>query len=166
MGAIPAGSTWRRGEAMRVQTTVIINRPIQEVWAYLDDHNNDLKWRRPSLKSLETVGTGAVGPGTRYEGVVAMGPMRYPYVSELTEYKPPNRVAWKGVSSAGWMIGREGSYTLEPEGQDRTRVTHEIAMEPQNALGKIAAPLVERAGPRLVMPLLKQLKESVEETPS
>jgi hypothetical protein len=64
------------------------------------------------------------------------------------------------------MIGREGSYTLEPEGQDRTRVTHEIVMEPQNALGKIAAPLVERAGPRLVMPLLKQLKEAVEETPS
>ena len=93
---------------MRVRTTVIINRPIQEVWAYLDNHNNDLKWRRPSLKSLATVGTGAVGPGTKYEGVVAMGPMKFPYVSELTAYEPPNRVAWKGVSSAGWMIGREG----------------------------------------------------------
>jgi uncharacterized membrane protein len=151
---------------MRVRTTVTINRPIQEVWAYLEDHNNDLKWRRPSLKSLETVGTGAVGPGTKYEGVVAMGPMKYPYVSELTEYKPPNRVAWKGVSSAGWMIGREGSMTLEAEGQDRTKVTHEITMEPQTAFGKVVAPVVERAGSRLVMPLLKQLKEAVEETPS
>jgi len=150
---------------MRIRTTVTINRPIQEVWAYLEDHNNDLKWRRPSLKSLETVGTGAVGPGTKYEGVVAMGPMKYPYVSELTEYKPPNRVAWKGVSSAGWMIGREGSMTLEAEGQDRTNVTHEITMEPQTAFGKVVAPVVERAGSRLVMPLLKQLKEAVEETP-
>lgn len=151
---------------MRVRTTVIINRPIQKVWAYLDDHNNDLKWRRPSLKSLATVGTGAVGPGTKYAGVVAMGPMKFPYVSELTAYEPPNRVAWKGVSSAGWMIGREGSYTLEPEGQDRTRVTHEITMEPQTAMGRVVAPLVERAGSGLVMPLLKQLKEAVEETPS
>ncbi|HYR50345.1 MAG TPA: SRPBCC family protein [Candidatus Eisenbacteria bacterium] len=150
---------------MRIRTTVTINRPIQEVWAYLEDHNNDLEWRRPSLKSLETVGTGAVGPGTKYEGVVAMGPMKYPYVSELTEYKPPNRVAWKGVSSAGWMIGREGSMTLEAEGQDRTNVTHEITMEPQTAFGKVVAPVVERAGSRLVMPLLKQLKEAVEETP-
>jgi uncharacterized membrane protein len=151
---------------MRVRTTVTINRSIQEVWAYLEDHNNDLKWRRPSLKSLETVGTGPVGPGTKYEGVVAMGPMKYPYVSELTEYKPPNRVAWKGVSSRGWMIGREGSMTLEAEGQDRTKVTHEITMEPQTAFGKVVAPVVERAGSRLVMPLLKQLKEAVEETPS
>ena len=159
-------STWGRGEPLRVQTTVTINRPIQEVWAYLDDHRNDLKWRRPSLLSLEAVGTGAVGPGTRYEGVVAMGPMKFPYVSELTAYEPPNRVAWKGVSSAGWLIGREGSYTLEPEGQDRTTVTHEINMEPQTALGKVVAPVVERAGSRLVMPLLKQLKEAVEQRPS
>jgi uncharacterized membrane protein len=150
---------------MRVQTTVIIDRPIQQVWAYLDDHNNDVKWRRPSLKSLTTVGT-AVGPGTRYEGVVAMGPMNFPYVSELTAYEPPHRVAWKGVSSAGWMIGREGSYTLEPEGNDRTKVTHEITMEPQTAMGSVVAPLVKRAGSRLVMPLLKQLKEAVEQTPS
>jgi len=164
MGAIPAGSSG--GRVMRVRTTVIIDRPIEQVWAYMDDHKNDLEWRRPSLKSLKTVGTGPVGPGTKYEGVVAMGPMKYPYVSELTEYRPPNRVAWKGVSSAGWMIGREGSMTLEPEGQDRTRVTHEITMEPQNALGRVAAPLVERAGSRLVMPLLKQLKEEVEQTPS
>jgi uncharacterized membrane protein len=153
-------------DEMRVRTTVIINRPIQKVWAYLDDHTNDLTWRRPSLKSLETVDTGPVGPGTKYEGVVAMGPMKYPYVSELTAYEPPHRVAWKGVSSAGWMIGREGSMTLEPEGQDRTRVTHEITMEPQNAMGKVVAPMVERAGPRLVMPLLKQLKEAVEATPA
>jgi uncharacterized membrane protein len=151
---------------MQVRTTVTINRPIQKVWAYLDDHTNDLKWRWPSLKSLEAVGTGAVGPGTKYEGVVAMGPLKYPYVSELTAYDPPNRVAWKGVSSAGWLIGREGSITLEPESEDRTRVTHEITMEPQNAMGKVVAPLVERAGPRLVMPLLKQLKEAIEQTPS
>ena len=151
---------------MRVQTTVIIDRPIQLVWAYLDDHNNDQRWRRPSLKSLKTLGTGAVGPGTRYEGVVAMGPMNFPYVSELTAYEPPYRVAWKGVSSAGWMIGREGSYTLEPEGKDRTRVTHEITMEPQTVLGKIVAPVVERAGSGLVMPLLKQLKEAIEQAPS
>lgn len=151
---------------MQVRTTVIINRPIEKVWAYLDDHNNDLKWRRPSLKSLATVGTGAVGPGTKYEGVVAMGPMKFPYVSEITAYEPPNRVAWKGVSSAGWMIGREGSYTLEPEGQDRTIVTHEITMEPQTAMGRVVAPLVERTGSGLVMPLLKQLKEAVEQTPS
>src|ERR1700682_2154185 len=129
---------------MHARTTVVINRPIQEVWAYLDDHKNDLKWRRPQLQSLKTLGSGPVGPGTRYEGVVAIGPKKYPYVSELTAYEPPHRVAWKGVSSAGWMIGREGSYTLEAEGQDRTRVPHDITLELQTTLGKLTAPLLQR----------------------
>jgi uncharacterized membrane protein len=151
---------------MDVRTTVVINRPIQEVWAYLDDHTNDLKWRRPQLQSLKTVGTGPVGPGTRYEGVVAIGPMKYPYVSELTAYEPPHRVAWKGVSSAGWMIGRKGSYTLEPEGQDRTRVIHDITLEPQTTLGRLAAVLLGPMGSNMVMPLLKQLKEGAEQQPT
>ena len=150
---------------MHARTTVVINRPIQEVWA-LDDHTNDLKWRRPQLQSLKTVGTGPVGPGTRYEGVVAIGPMKYPYVSELTAYEPPHRVAWKGVSSAGWMIGREGSYTLEAEGQDRTRVIHDITLEPQTTLGRLAAVLLGPMGSNMVMPLLKQLKEGAEQQPT
>ncbi len=148
---------------MDVRTTVVINRPIQEVWAYLDDHKNDLKWRRPSLKRLETLSPGPVGPGTRYEGVVAIGPKKYPYVTELTAYEPPHRVAWKGVSSAGWSIGRKGSYTLEAEGPDRTRVVHDITLEPQTTLGRLTAPFVGRMGSTMVMPLLKQLKEAVEQ---
>jgi hypothetical protein len=94
--------------------------------------------------------------------VVAIGPKKYAYVSELTAYEPPHRVAWKGVSSAGWMIGRKGSYTLEAEGKDRTRVIHDITMEPQTTLGRLTAPLVGRMGGNMVMPLLKQLKAAIE----
>jgi uncharacterized protein YndB with AHSA1/START domain len=99
--------------AVTARTSVVINRPVEAVWAYLDDHSNETEWRRPSLKKLEQVGKGPTGVGTRYEGVVAIGPLKFPYVNELTTYEPPRRVAWRAISSAGWLIGSSGSYTLE-----------------------------------------------------
>ena len=151
---------------MQTQTTIVIDRPIQEVWAYLDDHRNDHVWRRPSLQKLEQLGTGRVGPGTKFEGVVAVGPRKYPYVNEITVYEPPNRVGWKAISSAGWIIGREGSYTLEAEGDRRTKVSHTITLEPNRLAGKLVLPLISPMGSSMVMPLMKQLKEALEHQPS
>jgi hypothetical protein len=64
------------------------------------------------------------------------------------------------------MIGRERSYTLQAEGQDRTRVIHDITMEPQTTLGRLTAPFVGGMGSNMVMPLLKQLKEAIEQQPT
>jgi uncharacterized protein YndB with AHSA1/START domain len=148
-----------------VRTSIDIDRPPEHVWAYFDDHRHDLAWRHPSLKRLERIGDGPVGPGTRYEGVIGFAGKDYPYVSEVTEYKPPTRVAWRGVSSAGWLIGSEGSYTLESS-QGATRLTHEITLNPNKFGGKLVMPLISAMGPKrrqgLVMPLLKQLKEELE----
>lgn len=38
---------------MNVRTSIVIDRPIEEVWAYLDDHAHELEWHSPSLKRLE-----------------------------------------------------------------------------------------------------------------
>jgi hypothetical protein len=148
---------------MQAQVTIIIDRSIQDVWNYLEDHRNDLVWRRPQLRKLEQVGTGPVGVGTKFEGAVAaIGPKQYPYVNEITAYEPPKRVAWKAVSSAGWVIGREGSYTLEADGDQRTKMIFSIVMEPITFGGKLVAPLMSPMGSNLIMPLLKQLKEALE----
>jgi uncharacterized protein YndB with AHSA1/START domain len=148
--------------ANTVRTSIVIDRPIEVVWAYLDDHTHETGWRRPSLKELHQVGSGAVGPGTRYEGVIAVGPGTYPYVNELTRYEPPNRVSWKAVASAGWVIGSEGSYILESE-DGRTRMTHELTFEPNNFGGRLVMPLLSAMGSRAVMPLLTQLKQAIEQ---
>jgi uncharacterized membrane protein len=149
---------------MQTQATITIDRPVQDVWDYLDDHRNDLVWRRPNTQKLEQVGTGPVVIGTRFEGVITViGPKQYPYVNEITAYEPPNHVAWKAISSAGWVIGRKGSYTLEADGDRRTRMIFSITMEPITFAGKLVAPLMNPMGPNLIMPLLKQLKEALEQ---
>ena len=146
---------------MNVQTSIVIDRPIEQVWAYLDDHSHELDWRAPSLKRLNQVGTGPAGVGTRYEGVIHVGPGDYPYINELTRYEPPNRVSWKAISSAGWVIGSSGSYVLERDG-NRTRLTHEINLEPNKPAGRVVMPLVGMLGSRGVMPMLVKLKGAVE----
>lgn len=146
---------------MNVRTSVVIERPIEQVWAYLDDHAHELEWRSPSLKRLDQVGQGPARVGTRYEGVIGVGPGQYPYVNELTRYEPPNRVSWKAVSSAGWVIGSSGSYILATE-DGHTRLTHEIDMEPNNFGGRLLMPLLGAVGSRGVMPMLVKLKAAVE----
>jgi hypothetical protein len=51
--------------AFTTRTSIVINKPVEAVWAYLDDHSNETGWRRPSLKRLEQIGA-RPGVGTRY----------------------------------------------------------------------------------------------------
>ena len=146
---------------MNVTTSIVVDRPIEQVWGYLDDHSHELEWRGPSLKRLEQAGAGSAGVGTRYQGVIAVGPRDFPYVNELTRYEPPNRVSWKAISSTGWVIGSSGSYILERDGNG-TRLTHEIDIEPNKFAGRLLMPLVGAMGSRGVMPMLVKLKAAVE----
>ncbi len=151
--------------ALTARTSVVINRPVEAVWAYLNDHSHATEWRRPSLKRLQQVGTGPARVGTRYEGVIGLGPLKFPYVNELVTYEPPHKLAWKAISSAGWLIGSAGSYTLDEE-NGRTRFTHEITLEPNNFAGKLVMPVIGASGLSLVMPLVKQLKQALEKQPT
>ena len=147
--------------SLTVRTSVVINRPVEAVWAYLTDHTHETEWRRPALKRLAQIGTGPVRVGTRYEGVVGLGPLRFPYVNELVAYEPPRKLGWTAISSAGWLIGSAGSYTLDEE-NGRTRFTHEITLEPNNFAGRAVLPVVGASGSNLVMPLARQLKAALE----
>lgn len=119
--------------------SILIDRPQDDVWAYLNDHSRDIEWR--PVKNVRPLGTGPLGPGTRFEGVVVIGGRKYPYVNELTEYRPPSRVAWKAVSTTGWWKGQEGSYVLTPEGGGTT-LTYQLTYEPITRAGRVAEKLV------------------------
>src|SRR2546421_12398134 len=105
---------------MNVKSSIVIDRPIEQVWAYLDDHANELEWRSPSLRRLHQVGNGPAGVGTRYGGGNPVGRREDPYVKELNLYETPTRVSWKASRSAGGGVGSTGSCHPGPGG-GRTR---------------------------------------------
>ena len=77
--------------------SIVINRPIEEVFAVLADLENDIKWRSEWVEtqnlSEEPVG---IGSTFRLTGVFLC--RRIPTTYELIEFKPNQIVAWKTVS--------------------------------------------------------------------
>ena len=145
---------------MRIQArgSILINRPIQEVWTYLDDEANDPVWRRPYIKQVTRLEPGPTKPGARFRGINPSGV----YLNEVTLYEPPLRMSWKYVTFPGPLKARDGSYVLSLEGEG-ARMTLEERYDTPGLLGallSLPASIMLNAviGPRL----LKQLKAGVE----
>jgi uncharacterized protein YndB with AHSA1/START domain len=144
---------------IQLRKSTVINRPIQEVWSYLDDEANDPVWRRPYIKKVTRIETGPSKPGTRFQGIFPDGP----YLTEVTHYEPPVSMAWKFVSYPARPVKeREGSYLLSQEGQG-TRMTLEVTADASGMLGTVMSfPFSILVRTILAPQLLKHLKQGVE----
>jgi uncharacterized protein YndB with AHSA1/START domain len=103
--------------------TVIIDRPIDDVFAFFTTHANDLSWR-PLLKEITAEGPPAVGarihqviPGPGGRGIVAD--------IEVTAYEPPRRYAFKVVAGP---VRPHGEFRLRPAGAT-TEVTLSLSAD-------------------------------------
>lgn len=107
-----------------IEESIIINRAIGEVFAYLDDDMETFaEWRRPPWMTLEKVSDGPSGVGTRYETVVSiLGVPQGPVVTEVVSYDPPKRLIWKGLTSTLLIKEMGGEYLLR-ETDEGTSVT-------------------------------------------
>ena len=64
-----------RGFAVAViENSVLIRRPIEEVFEYLTDLRNELSWN-PQCRSMEKVGDGPVGLGTTFRAKWKQSPL-------------------------------------------------------------------------------------------
>jgi uncharacterized protein YndB with AHSA1/START domain len=140
--------------ALRIRPSIVIDRPIEQVWQYLTDATHDPEWRRPYLKEVRWMGP--LATGTRAEGVDNMGR----YVMEITRCEPPVRLTWREISERS-MQQREGNYILAREGGG-TRMTLDITYNTIGLKGRLMPPLLSVIGPRLARRLLNQLKQGVE----
>jgi uncharacterized membrane protein len=76
--------------------TVSINRPVDEVFAFVADGLNGPKWRPGILDIAHASGHGA---GAIYrQGVKGPGGRRIAADYEITEYDPPRRLGFKAVA--------------------------------------------------------------------
>jgi uncharacterized protein YndB with AHSA1/START domain len=138
--------------------SIVIDRPVERVWAWLNDEQHELIWRRPYLKELRRTGPYAVG--ARFEGINSGGGRKDRFVDEVTEYQPPVRIAWKQITNVGTMP-RTGSYALERQ-DGRTKFTLEVEIAFNGIARILEPPMSVISKIMLGPPLLKQLKEAVE----
>lgn len=125
----------------RFEATVEIDRPIDEVFAFLADGENDPKFSPRVLEIAKTT-DGPAAVGTVYASTVKDAGMKTKREFKLTEFDLPTRIRW-AETSKNLITATEGGYDLAPT-DSGTRVTIFNELE-GHGLGKLLAPLALRA---------------------
>jgi uncharacterized protein YndB with AHSA1/START domain len=144
--------------AGRFETTVVIDRPVEEVFAFLADGENDPKFSPRVLEIAKTT-EGPPGVGTVYASTVKDAGVKTKREFKLTEFEPPSRIRWTEVSK-NLVMAPEGGYDLAPEGSG-TRVTIYTVLE-GHGLGKLIAPMALRSARKGADDFGKAMKAAVE----
>jgi uncharacterized protein YndB with AHSA1/START domain len=143
---------------MIVESTEI-DRPPEEVFAYLDQLERHGEWQQDVVSSRrDTPGPTAVGTRATDRRKVPGGPRDIGY--EVTEHDPPRRVAFRGVNGP---VRPVGTVTVEPldEGR-RSRMTLEFDLVGAGLLGKLFAPMARRQAAKTIPRDQRALKEKLE----
>ena len=119
--------------AGRFEGTVVVERPIEEVFAFLADGENDPKFSPRVLEIAKTT-DGPPGVGTVYASTVKDAGVKTKREFRLTEFQPPTRIRWEEISK-NLITATEGGYDLAPEGTG-TRVTIHNVLE-GHGIGKL-----------------------------
>jgi hypothetical protein len=134
------------------ENSVLIRRPIEEVFGFLSDFENVPKWNYAIVETRK-MSQGPVGVGTIYQQVRSV-PSRSEERFEVTAYNPPRQLEIRG--QLGPFPSRlSNALDAVPEG---TRVTNSVELElrgPGRLLGRVAVPRVRDA----VAANLSKLKE-------
>ena len=101
--------------------SAVVDRPIDEVFAFLADGTNDPKFS-PRVQEIRKATDGPVGVGTRFESRVKDAGMTTQRVFEITAFDAPTRIRWT-ERSKNMVTVPDGGYDLERVGDAQTRVT-------------------------------------------
>ena len=83
-----------------IEASVVINRPIDKVFAYVTDSGSWPQWEDGLLK-VEQTSKGPMGVGTTFRGANQALGRRMEWTSEVTEYKPRRKWGQK-ITSKSW----------------------------------------------------------------
>jgi carbon monoxide dehydrogenase subunit G len=144
--------------AGRFEATVVIDRPIDEVFAFLVDGENDPKFSA-RVQKMEKASEGPPGVGAVYKSTVKDAGMTTQREFELTEVAQPTKVRW-AERSKNMVTAPEGGYDLEPSGEG-TKVTVFNVLE-GHGLGKLVAPLALRSARKGAQDFADSIKRAVE----
>jgi carbon monoxide dehydrogenase subunit G len=141
----------------RAEHSVVIQRPPNEVFAYLSDPSKIAEWQASALEAVQE-SPGAMAVGTRVREARKFLGKRMESVMEVTAHEPGRELGLKAVSGP---IRFEVRQHFEPVGAG-TRIDVVIEGEP-GGFFKLAEPLVVRAVGRELANNLATAKDILEE---
>jgi uncharacterized membrane protein len=148
---------------VRVEESVEINRPVEEVFSYTSNPENFPQWAA-TVKEVRQDAPGGGGPqnrkGERFTAMQQALGRRFEAPFEVIAYEPNLRYAQK--SREGHPVPVTMVFTYEPVSSEGTRFTPRIEAEPGGFLG-LVGPVLERVIRRQMRTNLVTLKDLLEE---
>jgi carbon monoxide dehydrogenase subunit G len=144
--------------AGRFEGTTVVARPIEEVFAFLANGENDVKFS-PRVQEIRKITDGPIGVGTRFASTVKDAGMTTKREFELTEFVAPTRIRW-AERSKNAVTAPTGGYDLAPDG-DGTRVTIFNELE-GHGFGKLVVGLALRSARKGADEFAASIKRAIE----
>ena len=116
---------------------ITINRPIEEVFAYIADNENDPHWCVPVVETTRIAGD-APGAGAQYDVASQLGLMKLRGEFEITGFEAPKAIHWTGESS---IVRFSGQYRLGSTAAG-TRLEERATFEPKGLLKLLQATMI------------------------
>jgi uncharacterized protein YndB with AHSA1/START domain len=141
---------------IKEERSVVIDRPIEEVFAYVTDQTNTPNWQA-GLVDVQRTTAGPIGVGTKHTFVRNFIGRRMEADNEYVAYEPDRLVTFRTTSGPSLVA----SYLFDtvPEG---TRVTSRVELQGAGLFG-LLEPVIGaglRREMKLALPALKTLLES------
>ena len=140
----------------KAEANIVINRPANEVFAYMTDVEKETEWQAELLEAKQT-SAGPLSVGTTVREVRNFMNRRMEVVFEITEFEPDSKMSFKSISDPFPMRGR---YSLEPV-EGGTSVTFFIEGE-LTGVFKMAELIVAQTAKRQINADLSRLKTHLE----
>jgi uncharacterized protein YndB with AHSA1/START domain len=117
----------------RIETNVLINRPVNEVWDFFSHWEKMPTWAN-GLQSIEKIAEGPLGVGTRFSVVIVFLGRDEKETMEIVAFEPYKRFAYKVVE----LAHEEFEYTFEPVGHSTNLLAHiEFTRDPVDPITEI-----------------------------
>jgi uncharacterized protein YndB with AHSA1/START domain len=139
--------------------TTTINRPIDQVFAFLADGTNDTKFS-PRVQEIKKLTDGPPGVGTVYSSTVKDAGVKTSREFKLSEFHPPTKIRWTELTKNAITVP-DGGYDLEPAGDGATRMTILNTFE-GHGFGKVILPFALRGAKKDADAFAGRIKDAVE----
>ena len=145
--------------AHEFNASAVIDRPIDEVFAFLADGTNDPKFS-PRVQEIRETTDGPIAVGTVFESKVKDAGMTTSPKSELTAFEAPTKLRW-AERSKNMITVPDGGYDLETVTDTQTEVTVRNTFE-GHEFGKLIVGFATRAAVKDAPAFAQRIKTAVE----
>jgi uncharacterized membrane protein len=141
----------------RVQSSIVIDRPIGAVFAFAADYRNDPSWRA-GVTELTYLSDDPVGVGIHQRETSMLVGRRVVTESRVSVYEPNERVDFEYLSGPYRVRGTRTFEDLE----GRTRFTFALESEPAGVVQRLVLPALNFIYQRQLDGDLRRLKAVIE----